>query len=392
MEHHPTREKKWSDVEQEVHDIAIFDDVIFAFGTHFTGFFRALFAFVSDEIVISDGLRADKAFFEIGVDFTRRLRGGGTDRNGPGAHFFHASGEIRLQVQQRVTGADHAVQPRLFEAQLLHKLIALFIVKLSDIRFHGGAHRHNHRAFFRGDFTHLIQERVVLETVFVDVRDVHGRLERQETQVFDEIFLFFAQIQRAQHTGVLKLRQAFFQYGQLGFGVFIAAFGFLGDTMNRTLAGIEVRKRQLGIDGINIFRRVYFARDVDDVVVFKATHHVADSFGFADVGQELVAQAFTFGRALHQTGDIHKFHRGRQNTLRLHDLGDFVQTRIGHRHDAGVRLNGTEREVRRLNTCFGQRIEQSGFTDVRQADDTAFESHGLHYLNCLFIRGLKLTR
>ena len=62
------------DVEQEVHHIAIFHDVVFTFSTHFTGFFRALFAFVGNEVFISDGLRADKTFFEVGVDLTGCLR------------------------------------------------------------------------------------------------------------------------------------------------------------------------------------------------------------------------------------------------------------------------------------------------------------------------------
>ena len=48
--------KTYLDVEQEVHHIAIFNDVIFAFRTHLAGFFRALFTFVSDEIFKRDGL------------------------------------------------------------------------------------------------------------------------------------------------------------------------------------------------------------------------------------------------------------------------------------------------------------------------------------------------
>ncbi len=102
---------------------------------------------------------------------------------------------------------------------------------------------------------------------------------------------------------------------------------------------------------------------------------MADRFGFTDVGQELVAQTFTLGCAFYQARDVHELHGGWQNALRLHDFRELVQTRIGHRNNTGVRLDGTEREVRRFNTCFSERVEQGGFAHVWQTDDTAFESH-----------------
>ena len=61
--------------------------------------------------------------------------------------------------------------------------------------------------------------------------------------------------------------------------------------------------------------------------------------------------------------------------LRLDDLGQRVQARIRHRHDADVRLDGAEREVGRGDARLGQRIEQGGLADVRQADDAAFDAH-----------------
>ncbi|CAH0321704.1 hypothetical protein SRABI106_04396 [Rahnella aquatilis] len=114
---------------------------------------------------------------------------------------------------------------------------------------------------------------------------------------------------------------------------------------------------------------------MDDVVVFETTHNVADGFSFTDVSQELVTQTFTFRCAFDQTRDVHEFHGGWQDTLRFYNLGQLVETRIGHWYHTGIRFDGAEREVCCFDTRFGQRIEQSRFTDVRQADDTAFESH-----------------
>ncbi len=49
-----------SDVKQEIHHIAILDDVFLAFGTHLACILRALFAFVGDEVVKGNGLGTDE--------------------------------------------------------------------------------------------------------------------------------------------------------------------------------------------------------------------------------------------------------------------------------------------------------------------------------------------
>ncbi|CZZ40039.1 Uncharacterised protein [Enterobacter hormaechei] len=281
-----------------------------------------------------------------------------------------------MQIQQLIARADHAVQARLFQTQLGHELFTVGVVQLSDVGFNGSANRHNYRTFSRSDFTHFVQIRVVLETVFVNVGDVHGRLQGQEAQVFDRRFVFVSQVfQRAQHARVFQLWQTFLQRSQFRFRVFVAAFGFLLHAVNGALAGVEVREGQLGVDDVDVVSWIHFIVNVDNVVVLEAAHNVADRFGFTDVGQELVAQAFTFGCAFYQARDVHELHGSWQNALRLHDFRELVQTRIGHRNNTGVRLDGTEREVRRFNTCFGERVEQGGFAHVWQTDDTAFESH-----------------
>ncbi len=335
-----------------------------------------MLTFVGDEVFKCDSLCTDESFLEVGVDFTCRLRSGSADRDGPCTYFFHARGEVGLQIQQLIACADHAVQPRLFQTQLGHELFTVGVIQLSDVGFNGGANSYHHGTFGSGDFTHLVEVRVVFKTVFVDVGDIHGRLQRQEAQVFDGRFIFVSQIfQRTQHASVFQLWQTFFQGSQFCFGVFVAAFGFLLYAVNSAFTGIQIGQRQFGIDNIDIVSRIHFVINVDDVVVFEAAHHVADRFGFADVSQELVTQTFTFGGAFYQARDINEFHRGRQDTLRFDDFGQLIQTRIGHRDNTRVRLDSTEREVCRFNTRFCERVEQGGFAYVWQTDDTAFESH-----------------
>ena len=47
-----------------------------------------------------------------------------------------------------------------------------------------------------------------------------------------------------------------------------------------------------------------------------------------------------------------------------------MQTLVRNRHDADIRVNGTERIVCALCSCFGQGIEKCTFSDVRKAHDT----------------------
>ena len=74
-----------SDVEQEVHHVAIFDHVLFALGAHLARIFGPLFAFERNEIIKRDGLRADEAALEVTVDDASGLGGGGTDWRNPAA-------------------------------------------------------------------------------------------------------------------------------------------------------------------------------------------------------------------------------------------------------------------------------------------------------------------
>src|SRR5213076_805500 len=50
-----------------------------------------------------------------------RLRRGGPRRNGPGAHLLRTGGEVGVQPEQLVRGADHAVEPRLVHPHVLEE-------------------------------------------------------------------------------------------------------------------------------------------------------------------------------------------------------------------------------------------------------------------------------
>ena len=74
-----------SDVEAEQHHVAVLDDIVLAFGAQLAGVAGARFAAELDEVVVGDGLGADEAALEVGVDLARRLGRPRAPVHGPGA-------------------------------------------------------------------------------------------------------------------------------------------------------------------------------------------------------------------------------------------------------------------------------------------------------------------
>ncbi len=115
-----------------------------------------------------------------------------------------------------------------------------------------------------------------------------------------------------------------------------------------------------------------------DVVIFEAAQHMDDSVHFANVAEELVAQAFAFARAFDETGNVDESELGFDDLLRTGNLCQLLQARIGHGHLADIRLDRAERIIRSLRGLrLGQCIEQGGLADIGQADDPATETHFL---------------
>src|SRR5271154_3014828 len=105
------------DVEFEEEDVAVFDDVLFAFGAEEAGFFDGLLAAVFEEVGGGVAVGLDETLFEVGVDDACGAGGLGAAANGPGANLLYACGEVGDEVEQRVGGVDEAVEAGLLEAE-----------------------------------------------------------------------------------------------------------------------------------------------------------------------------------------------------------------------------------------------------------------------------------
>ena len=114
---------------------------------------------------------------------------------------------------------------------------------------------------------------------------------------------------------------------------------------------------------------------MNDLGILKAADDVRDGIGGANVAEKLIAQALALGRARDQAGNVDELHRGRHEGLGLDKRGDLVQPLVGHADDAHVGVDGAEGIVGCLRLGRSQRVENGGFADVGQTDDTAVQSH-----------------
>src|SRR6202008_3783236 len=105
-------------------------------------------------------------------------------------------------------------------------------------------------------------------------------------------------------------------------------------------------------------------------------YHMGDGIDLADIGEELIAEAFPLRGAAHEAGDIDEGEARWNDFRRPRDRGKRGEPRVGDRDLAHIRLDRAERVIRRLSRRgLRQRIEERRFSDIRQADDAAFEAH-----------------
>ena len=98
----PGEAQRESNVELEVHDVAVLHHVLLAFLAELAGITAALLAAQRDVILERRRLGLDEAALEVGVDDAGGLRRLRADGDGPGLRLLLARREVRLQTQQMV--------------------------------------------------------------------------------------------------------------------------------------------------------------------------------------------------------------------------------------------------------------------------------------------------
>ena len=293
--------------------------------------------------------------------------------NRPRAALVRAGGQEGNQPEQIITFGDQAIQTALADAHFLEEHVLFLVVHLRDVLFDLRGDDQHLGVLARGDGLHIRHAGeavlVLAEVVFLDVASVDHRLGGQQEPLAGNLALLVRHRAGARGLEIIQMRQQLFaQRGLIGKALFAAlehlcrALGALGDRL-------AVGGDQFEVDRLDVVLRVQAVRVANDIRILKAANNVHNRLALADVGEELVAQALTVARALDQTGDIDKLDDGRGRLLRVIHGGKLIQPLIRHGDNAGVRLDGAERVIRRFRARLGDRVKQSGFADVRQTDN-----------------------
>ena len=211
-----------------------------------------------------------------------------------------------------------------------------------------------------------------------DVADVEDRLGGEQLgSVEGKLLLRVLRLGEPGGFRIAQQLQRLAKHRSFDLGFLVALLRLLDQVGQAPLEAVEVGQHQLSLDCFGIRDRIDTALDVGHIAAFEAAQHMNDRVDLADVGEELVAEAFALARAAHQPGDVNELDLRLDFLRRLGDLADLVEAGVGHGDAADVGLDGAEGIIRRLRRGgLGQGIEKRRFADVRQADDAAAEAHG----------------
>src|SRR5215471_12383570 len=168
------------------------------------------------------------------------------------------------------------------------------------------------------------------------------------------------------------MREQFFDDRIFNGCCFFAGVQLLLYSVASLLQRSEVGQHELGIYDFDVANWINSRADVMNVWVLKTTHHLNDRLDFADVMEELIAEAFTRAGAFHQARDVHKLDRCWCDLLRARNLSNFFEARIGDDHYSDVWVNCAERIIfRRRFVCACDRIEKGRLPDIWQPDNSS---------------------
>ena len=274
---------------------------------------------------------------------------------------------------------NQPVQSRFFQSRGIEELLAFAGFQLRNLRFHRSADAHH--------FTTLILRALlddpgvfvaVGDARLVHVRHIQLRLHRNQEQITREDLLIVRQLNRSRRLACTQHRQQLLYSAQLALlrrrrGVALRSLLGFGQPL---LHGLQIGQQQLRVDDLHIVLRIHAARDVDHLRIGKAANDVQNRVRLPNMREELIAQALALARAFHDACDVHKLHRRRHNRVRLHHRYDAVHAVVRNRHNPHIWIDGAKRVVRGLGLGGCERVEDGGFADVRQPDNSAVQRHG----------------
>ena len=153
---------------------------------------------------------------------------------------------------------------------------------------------------------------------------------------------------------------------------------FFAQINNTLFKAFKVGEHKLCVNRFGIGDGVNDPLNMGNVITFKAPKYMSDGINFANIRQELIAQAFAFGGAANQACNIDKAHSSGNDLRRAGNMGQLVQTIVGHRDVTNIRFNCAKRKIGRLGSSrAGEGIKKGRFANIRQPNNSTTKSHKL---------------
>ena len=210
----------------------------------------------------------------------------------------------------------------------------------------------------------------------IDITDKQHGFCAQQMKRLEQRHIARLDRHRARRHALAQCLEHALDKRQFQFRFAVAAARPPGRRLEASLHDFEIGEKQFRIDGLDVAQGVDRALHMGDVAVIEAADHMDDGVDFADMAEEFVAQALAAARPAHQPGDVDKFDLRGGHLRRMLDFRQRRQALVRHRNAGHIGLDGAKGIVLGRRLCGrGQAIKQGRFPDIRQADDTATESH-----------------
>jgi hypothetical protein len=92
--------------------------------------------------------------------------------------------------------------------------------------------------------------------------------------------------------------------------------------------------------------------------LIEAAENMYDGIDFPNIRKKLVAEALALRGALHQARDIHELDRRGHAGLRLRELEDSIESRVGDFDHTDVRFDRTKRVILRRSRLRGKSVKE----------------------------------
>jgi len=282
----------------------------------------------------------------------------GTDLDGPCSCFVFTGCEEAHQAKKVVACFHQFLKSGFCQSQIFQEHLLFIVIQLGNLFFDLSTDYEDLTVLLCSIFAHclhmLIAGTVICQVILCNIGCIDHRFPGKK--IISSHPSFFVLILKFHCDGHLAIFQmSFYFLEEIKFlGSFFIHTCCLGHFGNSSLQDLQVREDQLQVNGLNITERINASIYMDHIGILEAAYYMNNRIYFTDICQELVSKTFTLGSTLYKSCDIYEFNNSRCYFLGMIEISQKFQSLIRYCNYAHIRVDGTERIVRRFCAGLGQ--------------------------------------